>query len=114
MVIQKLHGICKGFSKELDDWVQFDLEDNQLLEQFEKSHEKHIPFKDIETEKTLFLTCLVNVDCIAKEIIGSSGPSEIWPMLDLFKIRSVKTFIDLIKLRHNNQFYHVFKHLWRK
>ena len=69
MVVEKLHGICKGFSKSLEDggsWIQFDLEDSQLLEQFGKYHEKHIPFKDIETEKTLFLACLVNVECIAK------------------------------------------------
>ena len=71
MVVEKLHGICKGFSKSLEDggsWIQFDLEDSQLLEQFEKHHEKHIPFifKDIEREKTLFLACLVNVECIAK------------------------------------------------
>ena len=69
MVVEKLHGICKGFSKSLEDggsWIQFDLEDSQLLEQFGKYHEKHIPFKDIETEKKLFLACLVNVECIAK------------------------------------------------
>ena len=76
MVVEKLHGICKGFSKSLEDggsWIQFDLEDSQLLEQFGKYHEKHIPFKDIETEKTLFLACLVNVECIAKGQIISEG-----------------------------------------
>ena len=112
MAVEKLQGLCKGFSKGLEDggsWIQFDLEDSQLFEQFKKSHGKHIPFKDIETEKTLFLTCLINVEDISKEfLVKSNGPADFWPMLDLFKIRSAKTLVDLIEIRQSNQFHPFF------
>ena len=109
MAVEKLHGLCKGFRKSFEDgdtWIQFDLEDNELVEQFKKSHEKHIPFKEIQTERTLFLACLVNVEDISKEcLMKSTCPSEFWPMLELFKIRSIKTFVKLVETRHSNQFY---------
>ena len=98
MEIHKLHGLCKGFVHDQIGWKQVDLEDDKLLEQFKKGHEKHIPFLDQNTELNLFKTCLINLEGVS-DSLNKQGQSEIWPMLDLFKIKSCQTFLQMIKIR---------------
>lgn len=75
-----------------------DLKDEDLLEQFKLAHESHLPFEDAETEERLFLACLVNLEGLSKEL-SHQGPSYVWPMLNLFKIRSSLTLLKLVKMR---------------
>ncbi len=109
MILGKLHGITHGFVLgQGGSWIQTELQDSQLIEQFEKWHQIQLPFQDLETEKQLFLACLVNVQDVLGQV--PKGPSRLWPMLDLFKIQSVKTFFELLTIR--SRYLASFGHSW--
>ena len=52
LIHAKLQGLCKGFKKVHDGyWVQEDLSDDALIQQFSQSHRQHLPFKDEQSEQ---------------------------------------------------------------
>ena len=95
LIHAKLQGLCKGFKKVHDGyWVQEDLSDDALIQQFSQSHRQHLPFKDEQSEQILLETFLVNLD----DFSSFSLPSRIWPMIDLFKL-TYSTLFEIIKIR---------------
>ena len=100
LIQAKLQGLCKGFKKVHDGyWVQEDLSDEALIQQFSQGHRQHLPIKDEQSEQILLETFLVNLDDFSSSPVFSSLPSRIWPMIDLFKIRSPSTLFEIIKIR---------------
>ena len=99
-LIAKLHGLCKGFKKVHDGyWMQEDLSDEALIEQFKKDHMQHLPYQNAQSERILLNACLVNLEDFSQTLISSSSPIRIRPMINLFKIRSSATLFEMIQIR---------------
>jgi hypothetical protein len=102
--VAKLHGLFKGFKKQIFDeksWKQENLQsDEEIIAIFAKDHKSSLPFKDVQVEQTLFLTCLINCqEVVSSEELDFEKPSILRPFVGLFDLKSLDTILELVKIR---------------
>ena len=101
MSVEKLCTLLRPFVQISEGrWMQKNLSDQELIYQFQNSHEKLLPYIDDENENRLFLACFVNFQGFFK-ILEKEGPSQYWPLMGLFQIENPSTLMKLVIIRSN-------------
>ena len=55
---EKISTLLRPFKQVYEGrWVQVSLSDNELIEEFKKSHQEVLPYVDNQSERILFLSC---------------------------------------------------------
>ena len=97
---EKISTLLRPFKQVYEGrWVQVSLSDNELIEEFKKSHQEVLPYVDNQSEKLLFLSCFLNYQGYFKYLEKQQGPFQHWNLLGLFKIQKPETIVSLIKIR---------------